>query len=192
MIRTCDQWFRKPLLYPLSYEGEMCLYLYSIGYLDTTVSIGSIYGSIFHNSQLPIRVNAMGRRAGAPNRGYFYRAGRGWYATVGKRGMALMTDGEGDPLRDKSTPSATLKAAYRKIIAEHEETVNVGAIAPDRRSNAGAKQTARSIYIEASRCDSDEESKKLAGWAMTTEQTKYLSASALPIFDSIAKTRVAL
>jgi hypothetical protein len=22
MIRTCDQWFRKPLLYPLSYEGE--------------------------------------------------------------------------------------------------------------------------------------------------------------------------
>jgi hypothetical protein len=21
MIRTCDQWFRKPLLYPLSYEG---------------------------------------------------------------------------------------------------------------------------------------------------------------------------
>ncbi len=22
MIRTCDQWFRKPLLYPLSYEGN--------------------------------------------------------------------------------------------------------------------------------------------------------------------------
>ncbi len=39
-----------------------------------------------------------------------------------------------------------------------------------------AKQTARSIYVEASRCDSDEESKKLAGWAMATEQNKYLNA----------------
>ena len=38
------------------------------------------------------------------------------------------------------------------------------------------KQTARSIYVEASRCDSDEESKKLAGWAIATEQGKYLNA----------------
>lgn len=39
-----------------------------------------------------------------------------------------------------------------------------------------AKHTARSIYVEASRCDSDEESKKLTRWAIATEQSKYLTA----------------
>jgi len=65
----------------------------------------------------------MGRRTGSQNRGYYYRAGRGWVANVGKR-MVPLQDDEGNPLRDKSTTSAMLKSAYRRIIAQPEEAVN--------------------------------------------------------------------
>src|SRR3989304_8001481 len=42
---------------------------------------------------------------------------------VGKQMIPLRDDDE-NPLRDKATPSAKLKAAHRKIIAEHRERVN--------------------------------------------------------------------
>ena len=67
----------------------------------------------------------MGRRSGSPNRGYFHRSGRGWYATEGKR-MIPLCDDDDNHLRDKNTPSAKLKAAYRKIIAQPAGVVNSG------------------------------------------------------------------
>ena len=39
-----------------------------------------------------------------------------------------------------------------------------------------AKKTARSIYAEAARCESDEESKKLASWGIQTEKSRNLAA----------------
>jgi integrase len=65
----------------------------------------------------------MARPAGSPNRGYFYRAGRGWYANLGDR-MIPLRDEDGNHYRDKNTPHTKLKLACFKIIAEPAEVVN--------------------------------------------------------------------
>lgn len=86
----------------------------------------------------------MGRPTGSRNKGYFYRAGRGWYSQVAE----VQTDGDGNPLldgegkpvtkvrmialvgldgkplRNKSTPAADLKAAHRRIVAAPAEAAN--------------------------------------------------------------------
>ena len=54
-----------------------------------------------------------GRRAGTRNRGYFYRAGRGWYAKVGAKFVALEYE-NGDRMRDRNTSVMELKAAAHR------------------------------------------------------------------------------
>lgn len=53
----------------------------------------------------------LGRRKGSRNKGYFYRAGRGWYAKDGKQWVPL-TDDNGDRLREESTPDTLVKEAF--------------------------------------------------------------------------------
>ena len=65
----------------------------------------------------------MGRQPGSRNRGYFYRAGRGWFTKIDGSFVAL-TDPEGERIRSKSTPIAEVKAAYARIIAAPVEPVN--------------------------------------------------------------------
>jgi integrase len=64
-------------------------------------------------------VKRNGRRAGSPIRGYFYRTGRGWYTKLNGTFVAL-TDEDAIRLRDKSTPIALVKEAFKRAIASHE------------------------------------------------------------------------
>jgi hypothetical protein len=57
MIRTCDQWFRKPLLYPLSYEGED---------LILTVFARQANGHDLHRLMLLVTVEFNGRGKRVP------------------------------------------------------------------------------------------------------------------------------
>jgi hypothetical protein len=88
----------------------------------------------------------MGRRAGSPNKGYFYRDGRGWYSMVRKRMIPLRAEDESH-LRDKSTPAATLKAAHRRIIAEHAQPST--SEPAERESKSESKE---SVYTAADVC----------------------------------------
>jgi hypothetical protein len=65
----------------------------------------------------------MARPAGSPNRGFFFRAGRGWYATFDDR-MIPLRDGDGNHYRNKGTRAADIKAAHRRIIVEFGSEVN--------------------------------------------------------------------
>jgi len=65
----------------------------------------------------------MGRQPDSRNRGFFFRAGRGWFTKIDGSFVAL-TDPEGERLRSKSTPIAEVKAAYARIIAAPVESVN--------------------------------------------------------------------
>jgi hypothetical protein len=65
----------------------------------------------------------MGRQPGSRNRGYFYRAGHGWFTKIDGSFVAL-TDPEGERIRSKATPIAEIKAAYARIIAAPVEPVN--------------------------------------------------------------------
>jgi hypothetical protein len=60
-----------------------------------------------------------GRRKGSRNKGYFYRAGRGWVVKHLGRFVAL-TDDQGVRLRDKNLRDAEVKAAYERWIREQK------------------------------------------------------------------------
>ncbi len=65
----------------------------------------------------------MGRRKGGHNdKGYFYRSGRGWHAVVEGRFVPLLYE-NGDRMRDKATPVAELKAAYRRAVDRRPEDI---------------------------------------------------------------------
>jgi integrase len=86
----------------------------------------------------------MGRPTGSRNRGYFYRAGRGWYTQISEplldengqprqdaKGKPLtkprfiaLRDDNGQPLRIKATPIADVKAAYQRIVANPDGSEN--------------------------------------------------------------------
>src|SRR5437870_193090 len=68
----------------------------------------------------------MGRRTGSRNRGYFYRAGRGWFAKHGGQFLALEY-ANGDRMRDRQVPLAELKAACQRAIVREPSTVVQGA-----------------------------------------------------------------
>lgn len=72
----------------------------------------------------------MGRTTGGRNRGYFFRTGRGWYARRDGRYVPLLDD-DGNHLKDKSTPKATVKAAYQRLISEPEQPAESDANSPD-------------------------------------------------------------
>lgn len=97
----------------------------------------------------------MGRRAGATNRGYFYRTGRGWYTTAGERMIALLDD-DGNRLRDKATPATVLKKAYHKIIVASATTVNSGPVPPKSESVKPACTVADVCSAYLAKAESDE------------------------------------
>jgi integrase len=68
----------------------------------------------------------MGRRTGSRNRGYFYRAGRGWFAKHDGQFLALEFQ-NGDRMRDREVPIAELKAAYQRAIVRDSSPTVQGA-----------------------------------------------------------------
>lgn len=60
-----------------------------------------------------------GRKRGGANRGYFYRAGRGWYATNGGSPKRLR-DPEGHPLKDVKLAHGKLREALARFLSEQE------------------------------------------------------------------------
>ena len=58
-----------------------------------------------------------GRKKGSRNLGFFFRRGRGWCATEGKRSVPLR-DGDGQPLRDENLPTKVVSEAYARYLHE--------------------------------------------------------------------------
>ena len=63
---------------------------------------------------------AKGRKAGGRNRGFWFRAGRGWYVTEGQSKVALL-DEAGDHLKAPDTPPNALEQAYARYIIGRQE-----------------------------------------------------------------------
>jgi integrase len=64
----------------------------------------------------------MPRCKGSVNRGYFYRAGRGWSATIHGSKLQL-TDAGGSPLRDRKIPKKVLEEASRRLRDAHAKKI---------------------------------------------------------------------
>ena len=64
------------------------------------------------------RTGRMGRNKGPRNKGYFFRKGRGWYAT----GKAPLLDEEGLHLKDRHDTEAAAKACARLLLGQPEQT----------------------------------------------------------------------
>lgn len=64
---------------------------------------------------------AKGRRKGSRNKGYFYRKGRGWFAKDAGGRFIPLTDEDGNRLRDKDVPEATVKEAYARFVVSKPE-----------------------------------------------------------------------
>ncbi len=60
-----------------------------------------------------------GRKRGGANRGYFYRARRGWYATNEGSPKRLL-DPDGHPLKDAKTSHGKLREALARFLAERD------------------------------------------------------------------------
>jgi hypothetical protein len=89
----------------------------------------------------------MGRRKGSRNRGFFYRAGRGWFANHEGRFLPL-TNPEGQRLRDRQIPVADLKNARQRAILNDTTPVVQGATVAevcmsylDKVADDGSKKT---------------------------------------------------
>ncbi|MAT70083.1 MAG: hypothetical protein CMJ58_11245 [Planctomycetaceae bacterium] len=61
-----------------------------------------------------------GRKKGSRNLGFFYRRGRGWCATEGKR-SAPLRDADGQPLREKNIPTKVVSEAYARYLHEKSQ-----------------------------------------------------------------------
>lgn len=66
----------------------------------------------------------VGRPKRSRNKGYFFRTGRGWFATAGARKIPLR-DEQGMPLRDRRTPVMRVQEAYARYLltAENPDVV---------------------------------------------------------------------
>ncbi|HEX4150519.1 MAG TPA: hypothetical protein VHY20_16090, partial [Pirellulales bacterium] len=56
-----------------------------------------------------------GRKRGSKNRGFFFRARRGWYAKDAAGRMVPLADENGERLRDENTPATLVKDAYARF-----------------------------------------------------------------------------
>jgi integrase len=63
---------------------------------------------------------AMGRRAGGHNKGYWYRKGRGWYASEGGQPIPLLNSA-GSPLKAPDTPDDELRESYARYLLERKK-----------------------------------------------------------------------
>lgn len=76
-----------------------------------------------------------GRERGSRNRGYFYRVGRGWGATIEGRFVPLEYV-NGERMRDKATPIADVKAAHKRVIAANGAAKSVAVVQPSNAATA--------------------------------------------------------
>ena len=63
---------------------------------------------------------ARGRRAGGHNRGYWFRKGRGWYATENGKPVPLCAE-NGDHLKAQGTSADLLERAYARYLLGQQE-----------------------------------------------------------------------
>ena len=68
--------------------------------------------------RVAIMAKRLGRSKGSRNRGYFFRAERGWYTKLHGKFVPL-TDDAGERLRSKETDSQVLLEAYARHLLEH-------------------------------------------------------------------------
>ena len=61
-----------------------------------------------------------GRQTGGHNRGRWFRKGRGWYTTEGRRSIALLTE-NGDHLKDKDAEAEAERAYARYLLGQQEQ-----------------------------------------------------------------------
>ena len=66
------------------------------------------------------RRDKKGRRKGSRNKGFFYRAGRGWFAKIGATFFPL-TNEAGERLKEKDTPANVIADAYARFRLTHKD-----------------------------------------------------------------------
>ena len=68
-----------------------------------------------------------GRKRGGRNRGYFFRAGRGWFALNPDGKFVALVNQRGERLRQADCPSADVKAAYTRLVEQRPKRRAIGA-----------------------------------------------------------------
>ncbi len=63
---------------------------------------------------------SVGRAAGSHNRGYWFRKGRGWYITEGRK-LRPLTDQSGNHIKAQNAPSSVLQDAYKQDCRQSDE-----------------------------------------------------------------------
>ena len=86
-----------------------------------------------------------GRRAGGHNRGYWFRKGRGWYATENGKPVPLCAE-NGDHLKAQDTSADLLERAYARYLLGQQEQAKrlaVGDTTPMLELSRSTYNTAR-------------------------------------------------
>src|SRR4051794_30880116 len=78
----------------------------------SAVSYGTTFGTFFAKGKT-MTTATKGRRVGSVNRGYFFRAGRGWTVTDGAN-KVLLRDASGKPLSDRTVAKKEIAAAVKR------------------------------------------------------------------------------
>jgi hypothetical protein len=93
-----------------------------------------------------------GREQGSRNRGFFYRVGRGWGATIAGKFVPLEYL-SGERMLDKATPIADVKAAFIRAIAANGAAKSVMEVQPSN-----------TVTATASAGSTNEQSESLTAW----------------------------
>jgi len=65
----------------------------------------------------------IGRPKGSKSRGFFFRSGRGWHATISGRKLPLK-DASGNLLKDEKTPFEVVQKAYARLLVANEPSLD--------------------------------------------------------------------
>ena len=87
----------------------------------------------------------MGRKRGSRNKGFFFRAGRGWYAKDAENKNIPLLGPDGQQIKSRSADSETVKAAFDRWQTATEAKRKAAALAdarsPPRPFRASASTT---------------------------------------------------
>jgi hypothetical protein len=82
-----------------------------------------VFGNFLAISAMPFNLHfdmkKRGRKKGTQSKGYFFRTGRGWFITGG----GPLKDDNGQPIRDRGAPHATLRLAYARHLTDQVDPV---------------------------------------------------------------------
>ena len=70
----------------------------------------------------------IGRRAGGHNKGWWFRKGRGWYATNEQGQPISLLNSAGSPIKAPDTPESDLKDAYARYVLDKQEKAKQEAV----------------------------------------------------------------